>query len=204
MSNQGYIPQPKYIEPDPDEALDEFFTPDDVVFAAFTKLRQEYPAFDPVSVFEPGCGEGAHLDRAVMDFPNVDYTLGLDDYERDISHDFVHEDFLNFRTSAFFDLVVTNPPFTYAEHFIRKAHSLLTPSGLGVFLCKYSIAGCKRRMLMWRDEINLRNVWLIAPRPSFRGTGTDATEYAYFVFDKGQPTPDFKGGWLNWKEMLQL
>ena len=100
---------------------------------------------------------------------------------------------------AKFDLIVTNPPFTYAEQFIEKAHGKLTPNGIGLFLCKYSIAACLRRREMWK-RVNLREIWMLVPRPSFYGGSSDACEYCYFIFDAGPVTDEVSFYWLMWKE----
>lgn len=202
MTNTGYIPQSKITDENPNE---EFFTPELLSIAAMRKFRVTRPGFMPTSVLEPGCGLGSHLSAALEIYGprHIKRLKGIDVVKRDLGGlaraEFEHGSFL--WTDPYketYDLIATNPPFSLAESFIRKAWLMLEDSGYGFFLCKYSIVASQSRKLLW-DEVNLVWSWVIRPRPSFTvtGKGTDATEYCYILFNKDTPTNNWTSGWLD-------
>ena len=75
--------------------------------------------------------------------------------------------------------VVTNPPYSLAREFIdvytrryRKA----------AFLLRLNFLGSQQRAHWWIANPPAK-VLVLSRRPSFTGKGTDATEYAWFVWD---------------------
>lgn len=197
-SNQGYITSQRT------DPLDAYFTPESVAYAAMAKLAQLLPDFAPRNVLEPGTGLGVHLDQAMMRFPSVEHTVGVDDFQQGAvspAHESHLTDFRSWETDERFDLIATNPPFTYSEAFVRKSQELLTGDGLGLFLMRYSIAATIGRWKLWR-EVKLEHTWIIVPRPPFDEevpNHTDMCEYAYFIFSRGKPGPAVLD-WLIWRE----
>jgi len=112
----------------------------------------------------------------------------------------IRTDFLTYKTPQTFDLISTNPPFTYAAAFITKALQLLTDDGVLFFLMRASMLGSKKRRVLWRT-INLIEVTFIRPRPSFTEGGSDSDEYAFFLIDKRDPAtaPETVLTWLDWR-----
>jgi hypothetical protein len=89
-------------------------------------------------------------------------------------------DFLGLRGE--FDLIVGNPPYAVAEAHIRHALALSARYGSAVaFLLRVNFLGSKERFAFWRDHPPTL-VSVLSERPSFFGTGTDASEYAFFVW----------------------
>lgn len=89
------------------------------------------------------------------------------------------------------DVVITNPPFSLAEEFIRTC---LRISKVTIMLLRINaLRGDGRQVLMAQTKPGL----LVLPdRPSFTGRGTDATEYAWFVWGD----PAFTGRWQMLRE----
>ena len=79
--------------------------------------------------------------------------------------------------------VVTNPPYSLAEEFIRKARGLF-PSADLAFLLRLNFLGSTKRLALWRD-VGMPSVYVLPNRPSFTGGGTDSVEYAWFVWRNG-------------------
>lgn len=78
------------------------------------------------------------------------------------------------------DFIITNPPFSHAKEFAEKA---LTEANVVVMLLRLSFLGSKGR----KDFLTKNpptTLIVLSPRPSFTGKGTDASEYAFFVWDK--------------------
>lgn len=86
-----------------------------------------------------------------------------------------------------FDLILGNPPYTYAERHVRHAMYLLRDGGMVAFLLGITFRGSKGRRDFYRDpRWGLWRTYLLEERPSFSGDGnTDATEYGLFCFRKG-------------------
>jgi len=79
------------------------------------------------------------------------------------------------------DLIITNPPFTLAKEFLAKS---LTESDCVCYLLRLNYLGSSKRKPFW-DKIGTPDKLLVlSKRPSFTGKGTDATEYAWFCWDK--------------------
>lgn len=78
------------------------------------------------------------------------------------------------------DLILTNPPFSLAQEFIN--HSLVHASCVILLLRLNFLASIKR--YDWWRQIPPTALHVLSKRPSFTGSGTDATDYAWFVWDK--------------------
>jgi hypothetical protein len=78
-----------------------------------------------------------------------------------------------------YDLIVMNPPYSLALEFIKKALAS-HPKEIAVLL-RLNFLASKKRAAFWKTHPNC-DVLVLPKRPSFTGKGTDATEYAWFVF----------------------
>jgi hypothetical protein len=76
-----------------------------------------------------------------------------------------------------FDFLITNPPYSLQEPFIRAALRVATVSAW--LLRINAIRGDGRERLFGEQK---PGIFVLPNRPSFTGRGTDATEYAWFVF----------------------
>ena len=78
------------------------------------------------------------------------------------------------------DLILTNPPFSLAKEFIDHSISL---SSTCIMLLRLNYLGSITRHPWWKENTPTA-LHILSKRPSFTGKGTDATEYAWFVWDK--------------------
>jgi hypothetical protein len=85
-----------------------------------------------------------------------------------------------------FDYVITNPPYALAEEFIRGSTKIAKVSA---FLLRLNFLGAKKRNAFLRFA--RPGLFVSSDRPSFTGTGTDSTEYAWQVFGD----PSVAGTW---------
>lgn len=76
------------------------------------------------------------------------------------------------------DLIITNPPFSIAQEFLRKS---LDEARCVCYLLRLSYLGSKGRKAFWRE--NTPTHQMVIDRPSFTGQGTDNSEYAWFCWD---------------------
>ena len=177
-----------------------------LAIAGFGHLRRTRPAWmDSVtSILEPGSGPGTFCEASRAFLPNLkEPPTGVEMVPPEqmySGHKLIKRNFLDWKTKKHWDLCITNPAFTYANAFMRRSVSLLTPAGLCVFLMRVGVAGGLERSHMWQQEINLLEVCMVAPRPGFTYDGeTDASEYAFFIFDGKRPySQETRVRWLTW------
>ena len=87
------------------------------------------------------------------------------------------------------DLIVTNPPFSIALEFLEKS---LNEAKTVIYLLRLNFLGSQKRKQFWNDNPPT-HIFVLSKRPSFTGKGTDATEYAWFVWDKNSIIKRNKG-----------
>jgi hypothetical protein len=80
------------------------------------------------------------------------------------------------------DVVCGNPPYGAAAEHVARA---LGCAPVVAMLLRLNFLGSQKRLDFWRR--NPADVYVLSERPSFDGEGTDATEYAWFVW-----TPESK------------
>lgn len=79
-----------------------------------------------------------------------------------------------------YDLIFTNPPYSQAKEIIE--HALTTwPYATVVMLLRLNFLGSQTRHAFWQ-KFPPNELHALSCRPSFTGGGTDATEYAWFVW----------------------
>lgn len=89
--------------------------------------------------------------------------------------------------------VITNPPYSLAEEFIRAARAAYPDAEL-VFLLRLGFLASAGRLPLWRD-VGTPSVYVLPNRPSFTGKGTDSADYAWFVWQL--PDDDVRSGELR-------
>ena len=87
--------------------------------------------------------------------------------------------------------VITNPPYSLAEEFIR-ACSEAYPDAELAFLLRLGFLASARRLGLWRD-VGTPSVYVLPNRPSFTGKGTDSADYAWFVWTQPPGGPNANG-----------
>jgi len=76
-----------------------------------------------------------------------------------------------------FDVAFGNPPFSLAIEFIRECFEV---ADRVVFLLRLNFLATSSRSTFMRTYCP--DIYILPQRPSFNGTGTDAQEYAWFVW----------------------
>jgi hypothetical protein len=83
------------------------------------------------------------------------------------------------------DFICSNIPFSLAVEFITKALSDVRDGGYVAFLSRLNLFGAQKRLPFWQANMP-KYTFVHTTRPGFRKTsGTDATEYSHFVWQKG-------------------
>lgn len=87
------------------------------------------------------------------------------------------------------DLIVTNPPFSLALEFLDKS---IWESKTCIYLLRLNFLGSQKRKPFWQ-EYPLTHLYVLSTRPSFHSARSDATEYAWFVWDRAGLMKDEPG-----------
>ena len=186
----------------PREENDFYPTPIELVRAALKPLKgRHFPA-----VLDPGCGDGV-WGRVVREtFPDIGYLGGIDIVNRlpkNHPYDyFLHEDFLTYQIGPIgmnYWLICGNPPYKFAEQFIRRSWVYLPHNGVLVFLLRLAfLEGQKRCKGLWK-EFPPTYVTVLGRRPSFTGNHkTDSTAYCLMYWYKDRQGETTKLSWLDW------
>lgn len=88
--------------------------------------------------------------------------------------------------------VITNPPYLYAEQFIRRCRKLYRFADI-VMLLRLGFLGSEARK-PFHEEFGVPDVLQFPNRPSFLRKGTDSTEYAWMIYP---PEPQFVGRYMR-------
>lgn len=144
---------------------DEYPTPEWVTWALVPYIRW----YHVHSFLEPCKGNGAILHA----IPKVKRVVWREIIEG--------KDYFTYRPRSQFDLIITNPPYSLAREFLEKS---LGEAKTVAYLLRLNYMGSIERAGLW-EEHPPDYQFTLYPRPSFTGGGTDATEYAWFIWDKG-------------------
>ena len=192
---------------------DFYETPSWLADALFCAIRGD--GFKPKALYEPGFGRGALGAAARRAFGKDTLVYGVDvrgvsvqetDYEvviDELTHPtrFERVDFL---TAEPYDehrrcgLIAMNPPFSLAREFINRALEINTRACVAALL-RLNLLGPVKRAASWRS-LPLSGAWVTPTRPSLPRQGSDATEYAWFMFRYPRPGlrilhTETKGAW---------
>jgi len=146
---------------------DFYSTPDKVV----DQIVEEIDWTEVHSFLEPCRGSGAIYDKVPQTHSPLMFHAELSE----------GIDYLK----AYFSLpkpalILTNPPFSLAQEFVEKS---LREADCVVYLQRLNWFGSKKRKEFWTKN-PVTHLFVLSQRPSFTGKGTDACEYAWFVWDR--------------------
>jgi len=154
--------------------------------------------FAPRSILDPGAGAGVWGNVARARWPKAMIT-GVelrDEPHPEAYNGWVNMDFrLWMEAGITYDLVMGNPPYKYAEEFVRESLVRLTHRGWLVFMLRLAFLESRKRLRLWADSPPV-TVAVCANRPSFTGDRkTNATAFAFFVWQQGY-TGDTQLQWV--------
>lgn len=151
------------------QGADFYPTPDEVTEALLREVRFTGP------VWEPACGDGAMV--RVIQRHGLE-VIGTDLVDRGMGGGV---DFLGCR-ELLAPEIVTNPPFTLAERFIRHAHALGAETVALVLKSTYWHAGGRTGLFR---EHQPTMVYALNWRPDFLQKGAPTMECVWCVWRKG-------------------
>jgi len=139
---------------------------------------------------EPACGEGAIVTAISRRFADHDLAWDLTDI-RDIEHSdmavfkYHHMDFFARQpdeSTRRVSTVITNPPFSLAEKFLRHAREVYAHARI-ILLLRLNFLGSEERVPFWA-EVGMPDVFVLPNRPSFVKGRKDSCEYGWFVWPR--------------------
>jgi hypothetical protein len=124
---------------------------------------------EPLTFFEPCRGDGAIYDRLPAEVRKgyCEIREGTDYLATSIGRQ---------------DIIITNPPYSLALPFLRKS---LSEADTVVYLLRLNFLGSAARKPFW-DTYPPTHLFTITPRPRFVNGGSDACEYGWFLWDRGE------------------
>lgn len=180
---------------------DAYYTPDALAHACIGAIACPTPRL----VVEPSVGGGAfaravHIRWAAAFVTGVDINPdapGFTSCDHAVHAPWSHDTAEDIRLSAGarVDMIVGNPPYQGAEEHVLVA--LDAAPVVGMLLRLGWLAGQKRRSTIWNRHPPAA-VHVLSRRPSFTGGGTDASEYAFYVWDRARYDGDTFLTWLDW------
>ncbi|RNB59397.1 hypothetical protein EDM57_04445 [Brevibacillus gelatini] len=164
--------------------FDFYPTPIDVV----DKLLIKHKIQDG-TILEPCAGNGV----IIKSLRNYGYTNKIianeirKEEESNLIHsgadEITYDDFLlKYEVDKSVKTVITNPPFTYAKEFLEQCFKLY-PNAEIIMLLRLAFLESKKRYEFWQQH-PVSKLYVLSERPSFTGEGTDATAYAWFVWNE--------------------
>lgn len=145
-------------------------------------------SFSPRHIIDPGDGDGVWGIEARQKWPKAIISgVEVRDVPKPAQYNYwynsAYQKVVTRHTVC--DLVMGNPPFKYAEEFVRYSLQMIAPGGYLVFFLRLAFLESQTRLKLWRD-CPPRSVVVCANRPSFTGDKkTDATAYAFYIWERG-------------------
>lgn len=138
-------------------------------------------------IFEPCAGNGNFI-KAIRDkgYTNTIIANELREEEQEnliengANEVYIHN-FLEDKIDIEPNVIITNPPFSIAKEFIEKCRTDY-PNAKVVMLLRLAFLESKRRKEFW-DRHPVNHLYVLSERPRFINNKSDATAYAWFVWD---------------------
>lgn len=149
----------------------------------------EQKAPKPPLVFQPS---EMSYPKAINEFLNQAYRIKPEQFDtidiRQNSKAATKGDFINYRpfhTRECYDMVITNPPFSLALEFIRKALMVVRPGGYVVMLLRLNFFGSEDRNPFFLNGQMPDIAYVHSKRLGFTPDGkTDSIEYMHAIWKK--------------------
>lgn len=164
---------------------DFYATPPECIRAILPKLEIPADAY----VLDAGSGDGAIAAVVAEAYPGAE-IVGVERNPELVEKargrglynaEFVRGNFYRYSSSLHApDLVIMNPPFSFARDFVERALAIVKRGGTVCALLRLGFLSSETRR-----EFNRRHpadVYVLTRRPSFTGEGADATDYGWFVW----------------------
>lgn len=154
---------------------------------------------DQSLIYDPSCGWGTILKEARARGFKVYGSDIIDRRLHKLGSDFCRTDFLTVDRCPLNASIVCNPPFDIVEEFVRHAVALKAPKIAMICLVR------RLNAARWLQELPLRRIWLLTPRPSMppgswiaagNKPGGGTQDFVWLILERGYAgLPEI--GWLH-------
>ena len=138
------------------------------------------------SILEPSAGNGNFSRVIKQKYPNynLDQIEVIDEEKSNLLQygNVEINDFLQTTKVKDYATIITNPPYSLAQEFVEHSFNLY-PNADVIMLLRLAFLESKKRYDFWQKH-PVNELYILSQRPSFTGKGTDATAYAWFVWNK--------------------
>ena len=138
------------------------------------------------NILDPSAGSG-NFAKAIKSMgytnPITSIEIRREEYEtlKQFGGVFI-EDFLNWHPDKEYKTIITNPPYSIALDFLKKSFEIAGATTEIIMLLRLAFLESKKRFNFWQHH-PVNRLYVLSRRPSFTEGGTDATAYAWFVWD---------------------
>jgi hypothetical protein len=188
------------------DRLDRYYTPKWVVRQCLDIVVPEICP-DPKAILEPGAGGGAFVDGCFERFPFAKiHAFDIDPDAGPWEHADVSHKALDFTTNKGvltvarkapadgFDLVIGNPPFTFAQAFIERGLRL---GSTLVFLLRQGFLSSEKRFPFFQ-ALPPSHVFTLCNRPKFvAGSHGDTADYCFLCYDSEERDAGDPAQWFR-------
>ena len=148
------------------------------------------------NILEPSAGNGNVIQALRQKkVQGIITALELREEERDsltqISDKVIIDNFLEWEADKDYDVIIGNPPYTYAREFIEKCFKIANENTVIIMLLRTAFLESKSRYEFWQQH-PLSGLYTLSKRPSFTGKGSDATSYSWFIWDNRTDKQEIK------------
>ena len=148
------------------------------------------------NILEPSAGNGNVIQALRQKkVQGIITAVELRDEERDsltrISDKVIIDNFLEWEADKDYDVIIGNPPYTYAREFIEKCFKIANENTVIIMLVRTAFLESKSRYEFWQQH-PLSGLYTLSKRPSFTGKGSDATSYSWFIWDNRTDKQEIK------------
>lgn len=142
------------------------------------------------NIFEPCAGDGSICKVIKEKYPTSKIAANeIRKEERIILSNYCNivtcQDFLQYSTldDSNIDFIISNPPYSIAQEIIEHCFKIKSFNTKIIMLLRLAFLESKKRYTFWQNH-PVSELYILSQRPSFTGSGTDATAYAWFVWNE--------------------
>lgn len=138
------------------------------------------------NILEPGAGNG-NIIKKIRERNNK-YITSIELREEEFnnlkqhSDEVIIGDFLKWKPNKKYKTIIGNPPYSLAQEFLEKCFKVANEETEIIMLLRLAFLESKKRHEFWQ-KYPVNELYVLSERPSFTGKGTDATAYAWFVWN---------------------
>lgn len=162
---------------------DFYATPMSIIHKFLNQYKLKYG-----NILEPSAGNGNFI-KVIRGLgysnPITSVEIREDEYNNLKQYDnneVIITDFLKWQPNKNYKTIIGNPPFSLAQEFIEKCFKIANNDTEIIMLLRLAFLESKKRYNFWQ-KYPVNKLYILSERPSFTGKGTDATAYAFFVWN---------------------